>query len=141
MTQHSRRAVLIGGGAAFLALGAGVGLVAAGRDPGFEQTFLTVDEMKATGGLIVDIRTPPEWAETGVIDDAVLLTFTGPDRFLDQLAPALADGRDLILVCRSGNRTRAAAQAIQGRIPNRIVSIEGGMKRVIASGYRTVPAG
>lgn len=139
MTQTTRRGLMIGAGAAILAAAAGVSLMAGGK-AGFEQTFLTVDQMKATGGLIVDIRTPPEWAETGVIDDAVLLTFTDPDRFLAQLAPALADGRDLILVCRSGNRTRAAAQAIQGRIPNRIVSIDGGMKRVIASGYRPVPA-
>ena len=33
-------------------------------------TQMTVDQMKADGALIVDIRTPEEWAETGVIDGA-----------------------------------------------------------------------
>lgn len=140
MTDKTRRFVMIGGAAVALAAVTGVSLVAGGK-PGFEQRFMTVDEMKATGGLIVDIRTAPEWAETGVIDEAVLLTFTDPDRFLAQVGPALADGRDLILVCRSGNRTRAAAQALEGRIPNRIVSIDGGMKRIIANGYDPVSAG
>ncbi|WP_292025432.1 rhodanese-like domain-containing protein [Maritimibacter sp. UBA3975] len=137
MAALNRRAMLIG--IAGIGITAGVGLaVRAGGQPPFEQTFLTVDQMRETGGLIVDIRTPPEWAETGVIEDAVLLTFSDPERFLAQVGPALADGRDLILVCRSGNRTRAAAQVLADRIPNRIVSVEGGMKRVIASGYNPV---
>jgi rhodanese-related sulfurtransferase len=138
MASLNRRAILIGG--AGVAITAALGLaVNAGAKPGFEQTFLTVEEMLETGGLIVDIRTPPEWVETGVIAEAVLLTFTDADRFLAQIGPALADGRDLILVCRSGNRTRAAAEVLAERIPNRIVSVTGGMKRVIASGYDPVP--
>lgn len=139
MTTITKRQVL-GFGLAGLALVGGAGLaLTSGGPAGYEQTFLTVDEMKATGGLIVDIRTPPEWVETGVIDGAELVTFDDPNRFLAAIGPEIADGRDLILVCRSGNRTAAAAKALAGRIPNRIVSVDGGMKKVISSGYRTVP--
>jgi phage shock protein E len=101
---------------------------------------MTVDQMRANGGLIVDIRRPEEWAETGVIDGARLVTFDGAERFLAELGPEIASGRDLILVCRSGRRTAAAAEALAGRIPNRIISVDGGMISVVNGGYSPVPA-
>lgn len=104
-------------------------------------TQMTVDQMKADGALIVDIRTPEEWAETGVIDGAKLVTFTDPESFLAAVGPELADGRDLVLVCRSGRRSGAAAEALQSLIPNRIVSQDGGMSVLIGAGYQAVPPG
>lgn len=140
MSKISRRQILGLGAVALVGVtGVGYALTSGAGQGGFEQTFLTVEQMKDTGGLIVDIRTPPEWVETGVIDGAELVTFTDPASFLAKVGPELADGRDLILVCRSGNRTNAAAKMLEGKIPNRIVSIDGGMRRVISSGYQTVP--
>ena len=104
-------------------------------------TQMTVDEMKADGALIVDIRTPEEWAETGVIEGAKLVTFTDPESFLAAVGPDLADGRDLVLVCRSGRRSGAAAEALQSLIPNRIISQDGGMSVLIGEGYQAVPPG
>ena len=104
-------------------------------------TQMTVEQMKAEGALIVDIRTPEEWAETGVIDGAKLVTFTDPESFLAAVGPDLADGRDLVLVCRSGRRSGAAAEALQSLIPNRIVSQDGGMSVLIGEGYQAVPPG
>lgn len=104
-------------------------------------TQMTVDEMKVDGALIVDIRTPEEWAETGVIEGAKLVTFTDPESFLAAVGPDLADGRDLVLVCRSGRRSGAAAEALQSLIPNRIISQDGGMSVLIGEGYQAVPPG
>jgi rhodanese-related sulfurtransferase len=140
MTTFTKRQFL-GLGAVALSGVAGIGyaFTSGSGAAGYEHTFLTVDQMQATGGLIVDIRTPPEWVETGVIDGAELVTFRDPASFLAKVGPEIADGRDLILVCRSGNRTNAAAKALEGKIPNRIVSVDGGMRKVMASGYQTVP--
>ncbi|SFK01889.1 rhodanese-like domain-containing protein [Celeribacter neptunius] len=139
MTDQGKRRFLVFGGAAVFA--AVFGFMGARHKPaGFEEQVMTVAQMKDTGGLIVDIRTPEEWAETGVIDGATLATFNDPESFLAKIGPELADGRDLILVCRSGNRTRRAAQLLAGTIPNRIVSVSGGMKAQIASGYQPVVA-
>lgn len=128
--MFSRRTLL-----AALAL---VPLAGVARAEGFETQPLSVEEMKANGGLIVDIRTPEEWAETGVIEGAKLVTFDGAQSFMAAVGPDLADGRDLILVCRSGRRSDAAAEALQSMIPNRIFSVEGGMGRIIGDGYQTV---
>ena len=78
---------------------------------GYEKLAMSVDEMKATGALIVDIRTPQEWKDTGVIAGAKLVTFGDADGFLKAVGKDLTDGRPLILVCRSGNRSSSAAAA------------------------------
>lgn len=142
MVDAAKRRFLVYGGAAVVALGFGVlraSQTGAAKDgAGYEHRFLSVDEMRANGGLIVDIRTAPEWAETGVIEGAELVTFDNADSFLAEVGPKLSEGQDLILICRSGNRTQRAAQMLVGRVPNRIISVEGGMKAQMSNGYRTV---
>jgi rhodanese-related sulfurtransferase len=65
---------------------------------------------------VIDIRTEGEWKETGVIVGSRLLTFfdengrSNPPQWLEKLKPIAKPERPVILVCRSGNRTRAAAQ-------------------------------
>ncbi|AWD22756.1 rhodanese-like domain-containing protein [Fuscovulum blasticum] len=105
------------------------------------EEALTVEQMQASGALVVDIRTPEEWAETGVIDGAKLVTFTDADSFLAAIGPEIADGRDLVLVCRSGRRSGIAAEALAGVIPNRVISQQGGMAGLVAGGYSPVPPG
>ena len=105
------------------------------------EEALTVEQMQASGALVVDIRTPEEWAETGVIDGAKLVTFTDADSFLATIGPEIADGRDLVLVCRSGRRSGIAAEALAGVIPNRVISQQGGMVGLVAGGYSPVPPG
>lgn len=124
-----RRAVLLALPAIFL----GSGLAWA-----FDNLPMTVPEMAENGGLVVDIRQPEEWAETGVIAGAKLLPFDDPQSFIAALGPELSDGRDLILVCRSGRRSAAAAEALEAMIPNRIISVEGGMSLLMDQGYQTV---
>lgn len=64
--------------------------------------------------VLVDVREPAEWAETGVVASAVLLAksdFDGPQKdwkpFLEKNA-----GKEIILYCRSGNRSGLVATAL-----------------------------
>lgn len=72
--------------------------------------------LAAGGAVLVDIRTAPEWKETGVIAGAKLLTFfddkgrVDAPAWLQQLKSASKPGQAVVLVCRSGNRSRTAAQ-------------------------------
>jgi len=126
---------VLGYGAALVGLGFAMG---GAQAEGYESLPMSLAEMRASGGLIVDIRTPEEWADTGVIEGAMLVTFADADRFLAAVGADLADGRPLLLVCRSGRRSAAAAEALTGKIPNRIVSVDGGMGRLIDEGVQTV---
>ncbi len=64
--------------------------------------------------VLVDVREPAEWAETGVVATAVLLAksdFDGPQKnwkpFLEKNG-----GKEIILYCRSGNRSGLVAAAL-----------------------------
>lgn len=129
-----RRILLAGGAVAALALAA----AQLGNAAGYEVKAMTPAQISDSGALVVDIRGADEWAATGVIEGAKLMTFTNPDSFLAAFADDLADGRDLVLVCQSGRRSAAAAQALVGKMSNKIISLDGGMSGVVAGGYQTV---
>lgn len=143
MSEMKRRHLLFSGAGA-LVLG-GIGAMVMGSSGraagGWEHRFLSVSEMTAENNLLVDIRTPQEWSDTGVIEGAELIEFdfNNPNTFLPKIADDLADGRELVLICNSGSRSQVVADFLSRQIPNRIVSIEGGIRKVIASGYQTVP--
>ncbi len=88
--------------------------------------------------LVVDIRSPEEWKESGVIEGALLVTYNSPESFLSAVAPNLKDGQRLALICRSGNRSSRAARQIAGMVEFPVVDIQGGMLRILKEGYRPV---
>ena len=72
--------------------------------------------LSASGAAVIDIRTAPEWKETGVISGSKLLTFfdekgqSDPAHWLKQLKSLTKPGQPVVLICRSGNRSRTVAQ-------------------------------
>jgi len=88
--------------------------------------------------LLVDIRTPEEWKQSGVIDGALLLTYSTPEAFLNVVGPQLKAGQRIGLICRSGNRTSRAAKQIAPLFNGEIVDVQGGMNRVLGQGYQPV---
>jgi len=89
--------------------------------------------------LVVDIRRPEEWVQTGVVEGAMLVTYSDVESFVARIDPLLAPGQELALICRSGNRSSRAAREIAQRIDNPVVDIAGGMLRVVAEGYSPLP--
>ena len=90
--------------------------------------------------VLVDVREPAEWAESGVAAPAVLLPksdFDGDQKlwkpFLEKNA-----GKQIILYCRSGRRSGTVAEALAAR--GHPVANAGGLKDWQASGLPTRPA-
>ncbi len=104
----------------------------------WEEAALPEAALSGEGALVVDIRTPGEWAETGLLPGAERLTYTDPESFADAFLATFADevasGREVVLVCRSGRRSAAAAEALSARIDNRVISQKGGMNALIDAG-------
>lgn len=79
------------------------------------------------GVTVVDLRTAPEWKQTGVIDRSHLITLfdergrADPDAWLATVDRVAGAGRPVVLICRTGNRTRAAAKYINQLSPQRKV--------------------
>ena len=104
---------------------------------------------------LVDVRTEPEWAFVGLPDlasaakQAVLIAWQvypamqHNDAFVDQLRQAgFTPDHHIYFLCRSGQRSMAAAQAAQeAGFPNVYNVAEGFEGSVDASGHRGVKAG
>ena len=75
--------------------------------------------LAATGVAVIDIRTMPEWRETGVIPGSKLLTFFdekgvfNAKAWLKQLKLLTVLGQPIALISRSGNRSYMAAQFLK----------------------------
>ena len=87
--------------------------------------------------VLVDVREPAEWAESGVAANAVLLPksdFDGPQKLWKEFLARTGD-KQIILYCRSGKRAGVigAALAEQGRP----VANAGGFKDWEAAGLPT----
>lgn len=69
-----------------------------------------LQELKDSGVNIIDIRTKPEWDDTGVIQGSIKITSHTDkgleyERFVEELKKeGIKD--NFILVCRSGNRSK-----------------------------------
>lgn len=93
---------------------------------------------------VVDIRRADEWRATGVIPGSTLITAFDsagqlePD-FLVRLRETVGDGKPLALICRSGNRSAAAARLIaEGDEVATIYDVAGGVRDWAASGHALV---
>ena len=68
-----------------------------------------------SGVPVIDIRTQPEWDQTGVIQGSKLLTFFDENgkhnapAWLDKVKPYAKPDQPVIVICRSGNRTQAVS--------------------------------
>lgn len=78
--------------------------------------------------LLVDIRQPQEWAETGSPEGAQRLDLNSPD-FLDRLSE-LAGGdrsRPIALICASGGRSARTASALSDAGFTNVLDVSEGM--------------
>lgn len=122
---------------AILALGIVLAAVAAPKAQAqpLINASLQAEQLQQTGALVVDIRQPHEWRETGVLPNAHLVTFGDTEAFLAEIATMRAPGQPLVLICRSGNRTAQASRLLAGRIDAPVVNVTGGMLRLLAEGF------
>ena len=82
-----------------------------------------LERLLAQGVPVVDIRTEPEWRATGVLAGSRALTFfdaqgrADPDAWLKRAEAFAPSGQAIVLICRSGSRSRSAAEYLerQGR--------------------------
>ena len=84
---------------------------------------------------IIDVRTPEEVAE-GHLADASTINFLSPD-FTSQVAGLNKKGTYL-LYCRSGSRTRKAADAMQKMGFKHVYMLEGGINAWKEAGKEVV---
>jgi len=81
---------------------------------------------------LIDIRTPPEWKETGVARGATLINMIQPrgaQGFLDEVMKKVGGDKTapIALICRTGNRTSQVLRYMQSQGFTNITHIPEGM--------------
>lgn len=92
-------------------------------------TVHEANERLASGkSILVDIRRPEEWAETGTAQGAVKLDMTAND-FLPKLQGLMQanPGKDIDIICRTASRTSYVQAELARRGWKGIVNVRGGM--------------
>ena len=91
---------------------------------------------REAGAFILDVRQPEEWA-AGHIPDATLIP-------LGDLPARIAEvpkDRQVVVVCRSGNRSAQGRDILLGAGHPSVTSMAGGMNDWAAAGYPTTTGG
>ena len=90
-------------------------------------------ELSKTNIPIVDVRSSSEWDQTGVIPTSILLTFFDKegnydlDKWYEKLLLEIEEGEPIILICRSGNRSRIIAEMMDKEFDNVIYNAKSGI--------------
>lgn len=102
------------------------------------------EEVVKSGIKIIDIRTLPEWKETGLVKNAIPITFFDEqgrydaDSFMKELDKYVTKDKEFALICRTGNRTSAVSELLSKQ-GYKVVNLKGGMKSLMSKGYTPEP--
>ena len=94
---------------------------------------------------IIDIRTPSEWRETGIVKGSYTIMFFDEkgnfnvENFLRQLNMAVKKDEQFALLCRVGSRTGMVAEFSSEKLGYKVINLKGGIMKMIYEGYKTVP--
>lgn len=95
---------------------------------------------------VIDIRTPPEWKQLGVVPTSEKIMFFDEQgkydvqKWLDKLATVIKEPNDpFVLVCRSGNRTGTVGKFLASKLGfQNVYHLQHGIKSWIKEGRKTI---
>ena len=103
-------------------------------------------ELSKTNIPIVDVRRSSEWDQTGVVPKSILLTFFDKegnynyDEWYEKLRLKIDEGKPIILICRTGRRTKIIAKMMEiKKFDNVIYNAKSGITSWIDEKLITVP--
>ena len=103
----------------------------------------TPEFINSTKMKIIDIRTPHEWRETGVVKGSYTLTFFDErgnydiERFLNGLNKIVKKDEKFALICRTGSRTGMVSNFLGNKLNYHVVNLRGGIVNLLRNGYKT----
>ncbi|SFV71863.1 hypothetical protein MNB_SV-13-277 [hydrothermal vent metagenome] len=101
--------------------------------------------IKETKLKIIDIRTQPEWIETGIIKDSYLITFFDErggyniGAFLEKLDKVVKKDEKFALICRTGSRTGMVSNFLAKELKYNVINLKGGITKLFKEGFKSEP--
>lgn len=107
----------------------------------------TVQHLPATpevfkGLKVIDIRTPAEWKETGIVKDSYTLMFFDEKgqydvmKFIKSLDRIVKKDEKFALVCRTGSRTGMVSEFLAKDLGYNVIDLQGGLVKLVKEGYK-----
>ncbi|CUU71295.1 thiosulfate sulfurtransferase [Campylobacter hyointestinalis subsp. hyointestinalis] len=92
---------------------------------------------------IIDVRTPAEWEQTGVLNGAILVTYRNSDgsinpNFVNEIKSKIDPNKKVAVICRSGARSKAASTLLDENGVDGVINLGGGMNKVLDKKLPTV---
>ena len=103
-----------------------------------------IKELSKKNIPIVDIRRSSEWKQTGVVPKSILLTFFDKngkynfDKWYANLRLKINEEKPIILICRTGRRTKIIAEMMDKKLDNVIYNAQDGITSWINAKLPTV---
>jgi len=82
---------------------------------------------------IVDIRTPGEWKETGIVKNSIPIMFFNEqgaydvNAFLTQLNAKVDTTKEFAIICRTGSRTAVIADFLSKQLHYKVLNVKDGI--------------
>ena len=92
-----------------------------------------IKELSNSNIPIVDVRRSSEWKQTGVIPNSILLTFFDEEgdynyhQWYEKLRLEIDESKPIILICRSGKRSKIIAQMMNENFDHVIYNAKRGI--------------
>ena len=112
-----------------------------------ELEHITVQQLSVLmkqGVTIIDIRTPEEWQQTGIIDGSHPIMFFDQkgkphiEQWMQKTDDLIDPEQAVILICRSGNRTISVGTFLSNQLGfKKVYSVKGGIKSWLKAGHKT----
>ncbi len=112
-----------------------------------ELEHITVQQLSVLmkqGVTVIDIRTPEEWQQTGIIDGSHPIMFFDQkgkphiEQWMQKTDDLIDPEQAVILICRSGNRTTSVGTFLSNQLGfKKVYSVKGGIKSWLKAGHKT----
>lgn len=126
---------------------ASTAMASAGMQTGVQNVSnAELEALQQRGVTLIDIRLPEEWQQTGVVKDSKLLTFFSANgsvnpQFVSKATALVPQGGEVAIICRTGNRTLAAADMlVKAGIYPRVYNVTQGITGWIGAGKPVITA-
>ncbi|RRS31421.1 MAG: hypothetical protein P794_03955 [Epsilonproteobacteria bacterium (ex Lamellibrachia satsuma)] len=110
-----------------------------------KQAWATPEFMEKNPNInIIDIRTPGEWRETGIVKDSVPIMFFNEQgrydipQFIAALDKVVKKGEVFALICRTGSRTGEVSRFLAKDLGYNVIDLKGGIMNMMHMGYKPV---
>jgi len=93
---------------------------------------------------IIDVRTPGEWRETGIVEGSYPIMFFDEQGrfniplFLEQLNSVVKKDEQFALICRTGSRTSEISKFLAYELGYDVINLAGGIEKLMQEGYKPV---